>query len=353
MPETTSTVTEMGEPDQEKSLSSEDEDWSEELYREKEEQVTTGRGNDQVEIDVSQLPPKTNSHKFGMYAMFVFLLASVVAISTAFAFTVREKDRFERDLSARNKEIERLKAKVEHANIEIATYKSEAESKDQEIARWEETYEKIWKRHEEEFQIYQSTIPEWGVPSAEQQAQPYVPENYECTQHPLESEEVPTNVAETQYEETQYAREIVDVHVPIFKHRHVPMVTVSEKLVDIPMIEEVRVQKFVEVPQIEIVQKVIEIPVIEEVIVPVVIPVIQKDDAEKERVEVEVPVEVIVDVHVPIEREEIVHVPKVEQKTVEEIIEVPTVVVQEQIVQIPVAQRKETQNIQYVRKKSE
>merc|ERR1711865_15008 len=67
--------------------------------------------------------------------------------------------------------------------------------------------------------------------------------------------------------------EVVDnhVHIPVHKHRHVPMVTSVQRHVDVPVIETIeRVVdiphvKQVDVPQITTIEKFVEVPVQREV----------------------------------------------------------------------------------------
>merc|ERR1712176_1173770 len=56
------------------------------------------------------------------------------------------------------------------------------------------------------------------------------------------------------------------IHVPVHKHRHVPMVSVAQKHVEVPVIQtiekivDVPVVKQVDVPQVTTIEKIVEIP---------------------------------------------------------------------------------------------
>merc|ERR1719379_2845915 len=65
--------------------------------------------------------------------------------------------------------------------------------------------------------------------------------------------------------------EFVDnhVHVPVHKHRHVPMVTTAQKHVEVPVIEtvekvvDVPVIKQMEVPQVHTIENIVEVPLLQ------------------------------------------------------------------------------------------
>merc|ERR1719254_187943 len=56
------------------------------------------------------------------------------------------------------------------------------------------------------------------------------------------------------------------IHVPVHKHRHVPMVSVAQKHVEVPVIQtiekivDVPVVKQVDVPQVTTIEKIVEVP---------------------------------------------------------------------------------------------
>merc|ERR1719263_2212448 len=74
------------------------------------------------------------------------------------------------------------------------------------------------------------------------------------------------------------------IHIPVHKHRHVPMVSITHKHVDVPVIQTVEkivdvpvvkqvdvphvttVEKVVEVPHVQVVEKVVEVPMAGETI---------------------------------------------------------------------------------------
>merc|ERR550537_2010511 len=74
------------------------------------------------------------------------------------------------------------------------------------------------------------------------------------------------------------------IHIPVHKHRHVPMVSIAhkhgdvpviqtiEKIVDVPVVKQVdvphvtTVEKVVEVPHVQVVEKVVEVPMAGETI---------------------------------------------------------------------------------------
>jgi len=323
MAETNNTTThmgEMGEPEVNKTTASEDEDWSEELYKEREEQPTT-RG-DEIQIDVSETLSKKQSSKRSLYAFSVLMFVALIAISTAFALTVEKKKQFERDLKLAVEkkttladEIKRLKEEIEEANMKIITCKAEADSKDEEIARWTKTFK---------FQEYQPPTAEENEPPFVYQSQTYTYLDY--NQASFAEDNQNEDAKKKQVGETQYVQQIDEIEVPVQKIRHVPMISVT--------------QKFVEIPQIEIVERHIEAPVqmitkVQEVI----IPVMQRDDAELDRIQVEIPREIIVDVFIPIQQDEIVQVPKVIQQVREVAIPAPVPIEQVQIIEVPVIQK--------------
>merc|ERR1712110_1262463 len=61
------------------------------------------------------------------------------------------------------------------------------------------------------------------------------------------------------------------VHIPLQKHRHVPMIQKVQKTVEVPVIEtiekvvDVPVVKQIEIPQIQTIEKIVEIPYIQTV----------------------------------------------------------------------------------------